>query len=572
VGILVITTIIGGKLAGKQENIRDFFLGGKRLPWYAVSASIIATEISTVTYISLPFVVFKPGGNLTYLQLGLIGSFIARCIVGYVLVPAYYRKEIYSPYDFMGDRLGETMRRATTILFSCGGILAQASRVYLTAVVLEVILHPELQALALATGISPLVACVFIISLVAIGWTLMGGIATVVFTDAILFLLFIVGIVVSLIVLGDVTDGGLSQAFEQGWDAGKFQFFDFDAHPTKAYTFWVALFAASWGGIGAYGTDQMMAQRLLCCGNARMARRAIISSIAGMGITFAVALIGIGLWAYYQEQPLSGEALALVNAKGDRIFPIFIATVIPEGLKGLVLAGALAAAISSLDSILAALSQTTLSAFYIPGRKKRLAAMDSSPNEETEARHRLKVSRVLVVIWGVVLGVVSVSMEWAATHYQSILDLALAMASFVGGTLLAGFALAMTPRVRDASGFVWSAPLAILTVVAVAWQNDNTAYICTITTILVAAGWLFVRLINSDRNEKTMLWRPHISFLCTSVIIPVIAFLPRYFDPELKLLVAWPWYVPIGSSITYFGAILLARTQPFDSHPEQGLS
>ena len=103
VGYLAFTTWLGAKMAGRQASIRDFFLGGRKLPWYAVSGSIIATEISAVTFIGVPYVVFKMGGNFTYLELGVFGSFFARVIVGYVLVPAYYKREIYSPYDYMGN-------------------------------------------------------------------------------------------------------------------------------------------------------------------------------------------------------------------------------------------------------------------------------------------------------------------------------------------------------------------------------------------------------------------------------------------------------------------------------------
>ena len=136
-GTLFVVTLLGARLAGRQESVRDFFLGGRKLPWWGVAASIVATEISAVTYVSLPSVVWRPGGDLTYLQLGLIGALVAKAIVAMVLVPAYFEREIYSPYDYMGARLGGGVRRATTVLFSIGGVLGQAARVYLVAVVLE---------------------------------------------------------------------------------------------------------------------------------------------------------------------------------------------------------------------------------------------------------------------------------------------------------------------------------------------------------------------------------------------------------------------------------------------------
>ena len=137
-GFLALTTWIGHRKSGKQASIRDFFLGGRSLPWYAVSASIIATEISAVTFISLPSVVAKDGGNFTYLQLGLIGGLIARSAVAFWLVPAYYEREILSPYDYMAEHLGQGARKVVTWLFAIGGVLGQSARVYLTALVLGV--------------------------------------------------------------------------------------------------------------------------------------------------------------------------------------------------------------------------------------------------------------------------------------------------------------------------------------------------------------------------------------------------------------------------------------------------
>jgi Na+/proline symporter len=189
--VFALTTWIGHRMSGKPATLREFFLGGKRLPWYAVAGSIVATEISAVTLISLPAVVFKDGGNLSYLQLGIFGSFLARWLVALFVVPAYYEKEIYSPYDYMGARLGEGVRRTTTVLFSVGGVLGQAARVYLTAVVLEVILHEQLARWSQVLGVSPIVLAISAIGTVSVLWTWMGGIATVIWTDVVLFALFL---------------------------------------------------------------------------------------------------------------------------------------------------------------------------------------------------------------------------------------------------------------------------------------------------------------------------------------------------------------------------------------------
>ncbi|HRX83484.1 MAG TPA: hypothetical protein P5572_00530, partial [Phycisphaerae bacterium] len=395
VGYLAFTTVLGAKLAGRQATIRDFFLGGRKLPWYAVSGSIIATEISALTFVSVPSIVFKPGieGNFKYLQLGVIGSFLARVIVGYVLVPAYYKREIYSPYDYMGNQLGGRVRSMTSVLFSLGGILGQSARVYLTAEVLMVVLHDQLVGLQAWSGMPALAWAIFFIGVVSVGWTLIGGITTVIWTDVLLFLVFLLGAVVALGTVAFHLDGGIAEMFRVGWAAkdsgpwGKFTFFDFSLDPARQYTIWTAAILSTWGGLGAYGTDQLLAQRMFCCKNERDARWAIISSTASQVVTLTVMLVGVGLYAYYKQPPaepvtnvvcnadypaLCGEAATMFKESADRIFPIFILQKIPTGLRGLIIAAIFAAAISSLMGILTALSQVVMSAFYNPLRERQL--------------------------------------------------------------------------------------------------------------------------------------------------------------------------------------------------------
>ncbi|MEW6071180.1 MAG: hypothetical protein AB1726_01115, partial [Planctomycetota bacterium] len=492
------TTVAGGRLAGRQRTYRDFFLGGRRLPWYAVSASLVATEISAVTYISLPSVVCREGGNLTYLQIGLIGSFLARLIVGYVLVPAYFRREIYSPYDYMGDRLGERVRRLATVLFSLGGVLGQSARVYLIAVVLEVVLHRELGWLHAHFGLDPLVAAVAVIGVAAVAWTLLGGIAAVVWTDFLLFLLFLAGIGIALATAAAGVEGGLPAVLATGDAAGKLRLLDFDPDPAKAYTFWAALFAASWGGVGSYGTDQMLAQRLFCCRDEKAARRAIVASIAAVGVIFLVALVGVALFAYYREHPLAGAALDLVAADPDRLFPVFIVEAMPPGLKGVVLAGTFAAAISSLDSILAALAQTSLS---LGGTARRGTGAVEPP---AAARRAVRASRLLVAGWGLALGAAAVGMRAVHAHYASILDLALAMGSYTGGALVACFFLALRRRRGDGSGLLWSAPLSVLAVFALVWHQDAARALTAGLALATLGLWGALRLRPAAAIAETM--------------------------------------------------------------------
>ena len=380
------------------------------------------------------------------------------------------------------------------------------------------------------------------IGVIAIAWTWIGGIATVIWTDAILFLLFLFGVGVALFTVNGHVDGGVSAALADGYDAGKFQFLDFDTSPTKAYTFWAAIIAATWGGIGSYGTDHLMAQRIFCCKNEAEARKAIIASIGAMGVTFLVTLVGVGLWAYYRQFPLEGAALAMVTEKPDRIFPVFITEVVRPGFKGLVIAGAFAAAISSLDSILAALSQTTMSAIVLPALEKRSGA-------EVPSERALKVSRVLVIVWGVVLCAAALSMEVVNEYYDSILDLALAMASYTGGALIAGFFLSFVRGLRvDGSGYPWSAALSVMTVFSIVWHQPWAQWTCVGFAGTIATLWFVRRGFGELRAVAAL--------LIGAATVVLLSYFGTFEDGKV---LAWPWYIPIGSLVAFVYGILLAK-------------
>jgi len=578
IGYLVFSTWLGAKMAGKQSTIRDFFLGGRKLPWYAVSGSIIATEISALTFVVVPFIVFRPGGNFTYLQLGVFGTFIARIIVGYWLVPEYYRREIYSPYDYMGHRMGEGVRSMTSALFALGGVLAQSARVYLTAEVLNVVLRDELSWMTERFGLNSLAWAIILIGLVATVWTLIGGITTVIWTDVLLFLLFLIGSAVALGTICYAIPGGFGEIVRTGYGAaesgawGKFTFFDFETGwPeifTKPYTIWAGVIAATWGSLHPYGTDQLLVQRMFCCKGAKEARRAMICSIASQVVTLLVALVGVGLFAFYIQHPLSGEALELYEGNNNRIFPIFIVygNAIPVGLKGLIIAGVMAAAVSSLTSILAALSQTVMSAFYQPWlRATGRAHMNLSEDSESEAnaeanRHGVFMGRVFVLLWGVVLCGMAYLSQYVAEKYPSILDLGLAMAGYAGGALFAGFVLAFLRLNVTGSGFMFSAPLSVFVVFAAVWHQTWAQWVCYIAAGVLVIVWIIRLNVAGVTNARVlqtiwllvgvmlMLWFSHYGYWASADDAGVVT----------QSTIAWPWYVPLGSTVAFVWGYILA--------------
>ena len=452
-GYLLLTTWVGHAMRGKQGTIKDFFLGGRSLPWPAVSGSIIATEISGVTFIGVPGTLFALHGDFTYLQWAA-GSIIARIIVAAFFVKIYFQREIYSPYDYMGIRLGNGVKVLATIFFTVGSILGQSVRVLVAAIPLKVV-----------TGMN-IEWCIIIIGIFAIGWTLMGGMRTVIWTDVMQFLLFVIGGFTALFWLIDGISGGWTGMIETAKEFGRTRIVDprFGIGPELKFTLWVALFAVPFQNLGIFGVDQLMAQRMFCCKSAKDAGKAIIFSSIGQLVTVLMLLIGAALFVNYHQNgftdqeistifDVSGEKIQEVReeaqyaehpitekssqvpvpgsyegkGKSGYIFPVWIVNALPVGLSGLILAGIFAAAISSLDSILAALSQTTLSLIYSPEKNQTTLS----------AKQLMNRSRFLVVIWGIVL--TGFTLLLSVAQNIPILPLAFGMTTYTVGPMLGIF-------------------------------------------------------------------------------------------------------------------------------------
>lgn len=452
-GYLLLTTWVGHAMRGKQGTIKDFFLGGRSLPWPAVSGSIIATEISGVTFIGVPGTLFALHGDFTYLQWAA-GSIIARIIVAAWFVKIYFQREIYSPYDYMGIRLGNGVKVLATIFFTVGSILGQSVRVLVAAIPLKVV-----------TGMN-IEWCIIIIGIFAIGWTLMGGMRTVIWTDVMQFLLFVIGGVIALFWLINGISGGWTGMIETAKEFGRTRIVDprFGIGPELKFTLWVALFAVPFQNLGIFGVDQLMAQRMFCCKSAKDAGKAIIFSSIGQLVTVLMLLIGAALFVNYHQNgftdqeistifDVSGEKIQEVReeaqyaehpitekssqvpvpgsyegkGKSGYIFPVWIVNALPVGLSGLILAGIFAAAISSLDSILAALSQTTLSLIYSPEKNQTTLS----------AKQLMNRSRFLVVIWGIVL--TGFTLLLSVAQNIPILPLAFGMTTYTVGPMLGIF-------------------------------------------------------------------------------------------------------------------------------------
>ncbi len=528
---LLLTTAMGHALSKKQMTIKDFFLGGRSLPWYAVCGSIIATELSAMTLVGIPAILWAATGNMTYGMIS-IGAIISRVIVAFWILPKYYEKEVYSPYEYIGNQLDARANRLTSYLFMIGGIMAQGTRVLLTAVVLQVV-----------TGINIHVS-IWLVGATAVLWTLMGGIATVIWTDLVQFLVLAFAAVLTLVIVVatfESADGesGVAAILSIANDAGKLDWFDWSWDPSKNYTIWTALIASTIGGLFAYGTDQMLMQRCFCCRNAREARKALLWSGVSQILTITCLFVGVGLWAFYQKSgdpqiPNSDEIKQIIE-NANTLVPVFIKYRVPWFFGGLMVAGIFAAAISSLDSILAALSQQTMAAL---GMK----------NGRTD-KQNIRRGRVFVVLWAVVLCGMASLFHAGADNATLLIELALAVVGYISGAILGTFLIAAIPKLRrETEGIEWAAALSVMTIFAVTRHETwATIIISAASALLIITAMLF--LLSRSKLIITKLL-PFIGF---------IYFLNLYKFDGQNISLGWPWYAPLGCLVMLSSAMLICK-------------
>lgn len=447
-------TLVGWYFSRRQKTIRDYFLSDRDVPWWALSASIVATETSVVTFISVPAFAFAAnsrgeGGDFTFLQLAL-GYLVGRLIIVALFIHLYFQGELFTVYQLLDRRFGARVKRAAASLFVVTRSLSDGVRVYATALVLVAVAgwagRPWADALS-----------ILIIGGVMIAFTYLGGISAVIWTEVVQLVIYNVGAVAAALLLLDLIPGGWNEVMTVGRQFGKFQLLDFSFDVGRSYTFWAGVVGGAFLTTSTHGTDQFLVQRYLCAKNARQAKVALLSSGVVVFAQFAMfLLIGLMLFAFYRSYSALPPEVA---GSPDRIFPHFIANELPSGVIGLVIAAILAAALSSS---LNSLASTTLTDFYRP-----LMAPERSDG------HYLKVSRWLTAGWGAVQ--VAVAMFSIAMN-QRIVDVVLSIASFTNGPILGLFLLAaLTRRVRQ-SGALAGVAAGVTTMVivwaglAVSWQ------------------------------------------------------------------------------------------------------
>ncbi len=481
VAYIVGTTLLGAWFSRNQKNVTTYFVGDRNVSWWLVLISIVATETSTVTFLSIPGKGFDPGdairpaGDFTFLQLA-IGYIIGRMVVAWVLLPQYLRGELFSAYQLLKERFDVRVQRTASALFLITRTVADGLRLWLTGLLLQ-----QFTGWHIATSI-------LVLGGVTIVYTYLGGMEAVIWTDLAQFIIYISGAIVAAVFIIYLLPGGWNEFVQVNSDAGRFRVFDLDFSRLKSQTLWAGVIGGAFVTMASHGADQNMVQRYLCARSLGQARTALVLSGFLVAVQFTLFLgIGLGLSALVN----AGAMTLGANTHNDAVFGTFIVRYLPTGVVGLVVAAVLASAMASFSSSLNSAANAVVTDFYRPLRPHQ---------SETTYMRIAKAMTSVVGIGkvGVALLCIPLMMSGSsATYagYRSVVDHVLAVASVTLGLILGLFGLgSLRLRVSSgsaliglvvgffAAGGLWLAAALGVPVVAWPWL----APIGTLTTIGIA--------------------------------------------------------------------------------------
>jgi solute:Na+ symporter, SSS family len=467
VGYLIAITLFGSYFARFQKTTRDYFLTGRSVPWWAICFTIVATETSTLTFISVPATAYT--GNMTFLQL-VFGYVIGRVLVSVIFIPAYFRGDLFTSYELLQRRFGDRVKNVAAVIFLITRSLADGIRLFATALVISVVTQV------------PVTAAVVLIGAAMIVYTVRGGSAAVIWTDVVQLFVYVAGALVVFISLLGLIPGGWSEVVRVGSEAGKFRVFDLSWTLARPYTLWAGIVGGVALTLATHGTDQFLVQRLLSARSARQAAGGLVLSgflVLAQFVLFLV--IGVMLFTYYQHVPLP-RALG----RSDEILPAFVVTALSHGTAGFIVAAIVAAALSPSINSMAA---TTVNDFYA-----------KYVRPDADEATLMRVSRTSTIIWGVV----QIGVAIAAQRMQrSVLDAGLTVLSWASGPVLGVFLLGtLAPGMTE--GQALGGMIAGLAAMTIVWGWSLpvafTWYVFIGAATTVSAAWI-VRLCLSIKRR-----------------------------------------------------------------------
>lgn len=482
-----------------QRNTRDYFLGSRGIPWWGIGLSIVAAETSALTVIGVPAMSY--GGNILFIQM-ILGYVIARVILAVVMVPHYFKGEIYSPYQLFGDTFGPGARKMAGGMFLISETLAAGVRVYVASIPVQLML-----------GLNVFAAIVLFVVL-SLVYTYIGGVKAVIWTDALQFGLFLAGGLFAVVYIPMLLDGGWDQVRQEAVEAGKFVWLEthlrafrengvgafLRACVDKPFNLWMGLIGGTFMVMSSHGAEQLIVQRVLTCKNVADGRKALIlSAVVIFPLFFIFLLAGVMLWAYYKHLPMAIPIPELrPGIKGnDYVFPIFMLTAVPNGLRGFLIVAILAAAMSSVSSALTSLSSVSTMDFL------RQAWRDRS--EE----FYLRFSKYSTVLWAFLL----MGIAYLSREVEFVLNTAFSLRGLTSGALLGGLFC------------------------AVFWRKGSSLPV----VVGMAASVLVMTCVQ---------------------VLPLTPWTKGWWTKHVGFEVFWPWYTLIGCLITLTVAGTIRRCAP----------
>jgi SSS family solute:Na+ symporter len=452
--------LIGGAFTREQRDTADFFLARRRIPWWAACLSFLATEISAVTIISVPATAYSE--NWEYAQF-FIGSSLAKFAVALLFIPAFYRYDCTTIYEFLGHRFGRSSQVTGSIFFFITRLLGSGVRLMAASV-----------AVAVLVG-WPLPASIALFTVISIAYIALGGVKAVVWTNVLQASAFLLGGALTVVFLATQIDGGLGAMFRTAAEGGRLSVINWGPAPgdpsfwrrvlTDPNIVWLAILNGFVGSMAAFGTDHDLMQRLLTVETRQESQRTLSLTPIGTLVTLLIYLaIGAGLYTYYAQHP--GERLP----RPDEIFPFFIRTAMPEVLRGLMLS---AIVLASIDSPLGSLAASFVTDIYrpllVPNRSER---------------HYVRVSRRAVVVFGLILA----TLAYGFSFFEGFLWLAFKIAGVTFGSLLGVFLLGLLTSVRANRANV--AAMVIMALV-------NLALLVMAETGVMPLGWSWLVILGT---------------------------------------------------------------------------
>ncbi|MEU0852263.1 sodium:solute symporter [Streptomyces flaveolus] len=463
---LVAIAWIGLRLAGRQKTSKDYFVGEGHMPWWTVAFSVVATETSVLTVISVPGGAYS-GQAFGNVELAL-GYVIGRVVVAAVLIPLYKRGGFVSAYQYLGSRFGLRLQGLASVTFVFTRLLAEGVRLFASAIPIKLLLdefgvHASYRVIIIA------------VTAVTVLYTYLGGIKAVIWTDTIQMVLYVGGALLAIGVLSAHVGG---DGFSQALHAGKFQLFDTDFDLAHILTSPFALPTAIIGGaifaMASHGSDQLMVQRVLSTRSLRDGQKAMIASGVFVTVQFAAfSLVGALLWSYNKGR--SFEPLGLSST--DNLYPEFILHGLPVVVSGLLVAGILGAAMGSLSSALNSMSNSTVADIIH-------SFFRSTPSEE----FLLRIARVMTLVWAVLMAVFACAFS---TSTGNVYLTGLTIAGYTYGALLGAFLLGrLVRRANETDSVVaFLVTIAVMTYLVRGAKIDVTVAGATVPTG-IAAQWL----------------------------------------------------------------------------------